>query len=439
GNKANLFYEQGQLIGSVISSYETKYMEGKQVEQNAEEWWKAVYSTTNALINDFVDKPEDIATVSFSGQMMGCLCVDSDGNAIRNAIIWADQRAEKQSAKIEKHISQKDFYNIVGHKNTASYGIQKMMWIRDNEPEVYNKTYKFLNAKDFIVSRLTGKFYTDYSDGNSTGCFDLKKLKWSDELIGYAEIDKSKLPELKPSTFIAGGVTKYASQLTGLVEGTPVVLGAGDGVTASVGAGSVTPGRTYCSIGTSAWITTTSQKPVFDEHMRTVTWAHAVPGLYAPNGTMQTAGGAVQWLKNEICKIEIKKAENKGNSVYDYINKEVEKAPAGSNGIYFLPYLLGERSPRWDSEAKGAFIGITAENKRQDMIRSVFEGVTFNLSIILDALRKNITIEELVVVGGGAKSKVWSQIMADIFDVDINIPEVLEEASSMGAAVIGCV
>src|SRR5699024_1540156 len=182
--------------GSFVSKYETYYIGNNYVEQNAESWWEAICKTTQNLIKDFKINGNDIAVVSFSGQMMGCLCVDINGNPLRHSIIWADQRAQKQALHIEKNISQEEFYSIVGHKNTPSYGIQKLMWIKDNEPEIYEKTYKMLNAKDFIVSRLTGNFYTDYSDGNSTGCFDLKNLKWSDKIIEYSGIDKDKLPEL---------------------------------------------------------------------------------------------------------------------------------------------------------------------------------------------------------------------------------------------------
>jgi xylulokinase len=437
GNKATLFSEDGALIGSEISSYDTQYFNGTWVEQDAEDWWKAVCITSKKLIESLGISPSNIAVVSFSGQMMGCLCVDQSGNPLRKSIIWADQRAQKQVAQIEEHISQKDFYHIVGHRNTASYGIQKLMWIRDNQPDIYEQTYKTLNAKDFIVQRLTGNFYTDYSDGNSNGCFDLVNLKWSDEIIQYAGIDPDKLPELKPSTFVAGYVTKNAAEATGLAEGTPVVLGAGDGVTASVGAGSISPGKTYCSIGTSAWITTASEKPIFDEDMRTVTWAHIVPGLYAPNGTMQTAGGAYSWLKNTICNYEIHQAELNGKSPYDYMNEQIEKSPVGSNGIIFLPYLLGERAPRWDANAKGAFIGLKSENQRGDLLRSVLEGVTMNLSIILEILRKQVNIEKMLVIGGGAKGAEWRQIMADIYNVNVLAPTVLEEAGSMGAAVTG--
>ncbi|MDO4522106.1 MAG: xylulokinase [Eubacteriales bacterium] len=437
GNKASLFTVDGRLVGSQVYAYDVHYFNGTWAEQDANDWWNAVCITSRHLIESTGIDPVEIGAVSFSGQMMGCLCVDKNGRPLRKSIIWADQRAQKQAAQIEEKISQKDFYHIVGHRNSASYGVQKLLWIKENEPEIYEQTYKTLNAKDYIVFKLTGKFYTEYSDANSMTCFDINSLKWSEEIIEYAGIDPDKLPEVKPSTFVAGPVTEEAAKATGLAAGTPVVLGAGDGVTANVGAGSIRPGKTYCCMGTSAWITTTTEKPIFDPYMRSVTWAHAVPGLYAPNGTMQTAGGSYSWLKNTICRFETYQAAQQNCSPYDLINEEIAKSPAGANGVLFLPYLLGERAPRWNAEAKGAFLGLKAETTRNDMLRSVLEGVALNLAIVLDILKSHVNIEEIMVVGGGAKGAVWRQIMADIYNTRITVPTVLEEAGSMGAAVIG--
>lgn len=437
GNKATLFSEDGRLIKSEVFSYDAHYFNDTWVEQNADDWWNAVCRTSSSLIQSTGVDPGEIGAISFSGQMMGCLCVDRNGTPLRPLIIWADQRAQKQVAQIEEHISQQDFYHIVGHRNTASYGIQKLMWVRDNEPEIYEQTYKTLNAKDYIVFKLTGKFYTEPSDANSVACFDLKTFQWSEEILKITGIDPDKLPQIKPSTFVAGGVTKEAARATGLAEGTPVVMGGGDGVVANIGCGSISPGKTYCCMGTSAWITTTAEKPIFDEQMRTVTWAHVIPGMYAPNGTMQYAGGAYNWLKNTVCSMESYKAKEEGTSPYTYMNEQIEKSTVGANGLIFLPYLLGERAPRWNPDAKGAWIGIKPETTRGDLLRSVLEGVTMNLSICLDILRTQMDIKEITVVGGGAKGAVWRQIMADIYNARIKVPSLLEEGSSMGAAVIG--
>lgn len=437
GNKATLFSEDGRLIKSEVFSYDAHYFNDTWVEQNADDWWNAVCRTSSSLIQSTGVDPGEIGAISFSGQMMGCLCVDRNGTPLRPSIIWADQRAQKQVAQIEEHISQQDFYHIVGHRNTASYGIQKLMRVRDNEPEIYEQTYKTLNAKDYIVFKLTGKFYTEPSDANSVACFDLKTFQWSEEILKITGIDPDKLPQIKPSTFVAGGVTKEAARATGLAEGTPVVMGGGDGVVANIGCGSISPGKTYCCMGTSAWITTTAEKPIFDAQMRTVTWAHVIPGMYAPNGTMQYAGGAYNWLKNTVCSMESYKAKEEGTSPYTYMNEQIEKSTVGANGLIFLPYLLGERAPRWNPDAKGAWIGIKPETTRGDLLRSVLEGVTMNLSICLDILRTQMDIKEITVVGGGAKGAVWRQIMADIYNARIKVPSLLEEGSSMGAAVIG--
>lgn len=437
GDKATLFAEDGRLICSYTKGYDTHYFNGNWAEQNADDWWDAVCVTTGKLISEAKIDPEDIAVVSFSGQMMGCLCVDKEGTPLRPSIIWADMRAVKESAKLEEEISQQEFYGIVGHRNTPSYGIQKLMWVKENEPEIYAATYKMLNAKDYIGFKLTGFFYTDYSDANSCGCFDIVNLCWSERILQAAGIDPDKMPKCKPSTYVGGYVTEEAAKLTGLAEGTPVVLGAGDGVTANVGTGSIEPGKTYCCLGTSAWVTTTSEKPVFDEDMRIVNWVHAVPGYYAPNGTMQAAGASYNWAKEQICKWEKNQAKIDNTSPYLFMNEEVQRSEPGANGLYFLPYLVGERAPRWNPDAKGAFVGLKAENTRGDILRSVLEGITFNLAICLDIMRKYIPIEELTVVGGGAKGDVWQQILADVFQTKIQVPEMLEEGGSMGAAVIG--
>ncbi len=436
GNKATLFSEDGRLIAAEVHAYDTQYFNDTWVEQDADQWWQAVCNTTRKILQETAVLAEDIVGVSFSGQMMGCLCVDRNGNPLRNSIIWADQRAVKQAEQLESKISQQNFFSHTGHRNTPSYGMQKLMWVRDNEPEIYEKTYKVLNAKDYIVFRLTGKFYTEPSDANSMACFDLDNLCWSEMLLEHAGLDGDKLPEIKPSTFVAGNVTDEAAEATGLCVNTKVVLGGGDGLVANIGCGSIAPGKTYCCMGTSAWIATTSEKPIYDPEMRIITWAHVVPGLYSPNGTMQYAGGSYSWLKNTICKDECARAAKEGVSPFVYMDKQIAQSSIGSNGVTFLPYLLGERAPRWDANAKGAWIGLKPENSRGDILRSVLEGVTMNLSICLDVLRKQVAIDEVLVIGGGAKGAIWRQMMADIYNTTIKVPSHLEEASSMGAAVI---
>ena len=436
GDKATLFSVDGMLVDSRTRSYPLYQNSLLLAEQDPDDWWKAVCDTTKELIKATGILPGEIEAVSFSGQMMGCLPVDGRGRPLRRSIIWADRRAQAQSDRLSEEIKAKDFYNIVGHRNTASYGVQKTMWVRDNEPEVYDEARYFLNAKDYIVFRLTGRFATDPSDANSMGCFDLKKLDWSEEILNAAGIDIDRLPQIVPSTECIGNVTDEASLETGLSVKTKVIMGAGDGVAANVGAGSIAPGKAYCCLGTSAWVASTSVEPVLDPEMRIVCWAHAVPGLYSPNGTMQYACGSYSWFKNVIGVSETEEAGRLGISPYELLNSEAEKSMPGADGVIFLPYLMGERAPRWNPLAKGAYLGLTAATSRNDLVRATLEGISANLSLCLDILNRNGDIAEMTVIGGGARGEIWCRILADLFDMPVRVPVSLEEAGSMGAALI---
>ena len=433
GNKATLFDAQGTLLGSRTSAYDTHYFNNNWAEQDAADWWRAVCRSSRQLLQD-VDAG-DIAGVAVSGQMMGCLPVDARGEPLRPSMIYCDQRATAEAERLRERIGPKAFYAIVGHRISASYSIEKLMWLKANEPDVYAKTAHVLNAKDYVNFRLTGQIATDYSDASGTNAFDLNTFQWSQEVLDAAEIDPAMLPETKPSTAVVGTVTAAAAEATGLRAGTPVAVGGGDGSCAAVGVGCIRPGTAYGYVGSSSWIALTADKPIVDEQMRTMNWAHVVPGCLHPAGTMQTAGSAYQWLKNEVCVAETREAERRGVSPYHVIDERIAESPPGANGLIFLPYLLGERTPRWNPNARGAFIGLTLAHKREDLLRAVLEGVTLNLGIIVDIFHQHVPFHTVTVIGGGAKSGAWRQMMADIFDCRIQKPTVLEEATSMGAAV----
>ncbi|MFW5980913.1 MAG: xylulokinase, partial [Halanaerobiaceae bacterium] len=328
-------------------------------------------------------------------------------------------------------------YIITGHRLSASYSGSKIKWIMNNEKDIYRQTYKFLQPKDYIIAKLTGCFATDYSDASGTNLLDLKKLKWSEEIIDTLKLDYEKLPELKKSIDIAGTLKKDAAKALNLPQDIPVVIGAGDGVTASVGAGAVSRGKLYNYLGSSSWIALAADTPVYDEEKKTFNWVHAVPEMYVPCGTMQSAGASYTWLRDNIAWMENGSAENLNMETYDLMNLQVEKSSPGSGKLLFLPYLMGERSPHWNPRARGAFIGLSMNNNRTDIMRAVMEGVTFNLKIILDSFEKEFDFEEMRVIGGGAESKIWRQIMANIFRKKILKVKMLREAPSLGAAIIG--
>lgn len=440
GDKATLFTAEGKIVGNVTVPYPL-YAEDKQAEQDADDWWNAVCTGTKALLEKNGVQGDEVLAVSFSGQMMGCLPVDGNGRPLRRALIWADRRADEQSFRLREKLDDDRFYSITCHRNIPSYGIQKAMWIKEHEPDIYENTYKFLNAKDYIVLHLTGKFCTDVSDANGMDCLDLKKLNWSEEILSASGISPDKLPQVLPSTALVGCVTGQAALETGLSENTRVVMGAGDGVAANVGAGSVAPGKVYCCLGTSAWVAGTSEKPLFDPERRVVCWAHAVPGMYSPNATMQYAGGCYSWLKSTVCTAEILEAEKKGISPYELMNDEILAAEPGAGGLVFLPHLMGERAPRWNNDAKGVLFGLRGDTVRGQILRSVVEGVCVNLGLCFDILKEELHPDYLTLIGGAARSAVWRDTLADVTGVTVQVPDMLEEANSLGAAVIagvGC-
>jgi len=435
GNKATLFTLDGRLLASHTCTYPTQYFNGNWAEQNPDDWWRAICTSTRRLLARI--DPADIACVALSGQMMGCTPIDRQGNALRPSILYCEQRAEAQAQRLLEQIDPADFYRIVGHRVSASYSLEKLMWIKDNEPDVFGQTFKSLCAKDYINLRLTGHWATDYSDASGTNAFALNTFHWSERVLDLAGIDPALFPEARPSTDILGTVTAEAAKATGLKAGTPVAVGGGDGSAAGVGVGSIRPGIAYNYLGSSSWIALTVERPIVDPQMRTMNWAHCVPGYLHPSGTMQAAGASYHWLKETICTAETQEADREGVDVYEIINRQIERSAPGANGVIFLPYMLGERTPRWNPKAKGAFIGLSLATRREDMLRAVMEGITMNLGIIVDIFRQHVPIDTITVIGGGAKGAVWRQMMADIYDCRIEKLNVLEEATSMGAAVIG--
>ena len=437
GNKATLYTLDGKLVASRTVAYDTHFFNGNWAEQDPDDWWRAVCDSTRALLAAAKADPAEIGVVTLSGQMMGCTPGDREGRALRPSILYCDQRAVGQAQQIQSQIDLADFYRIVGHRISPSYSLEKLMWIRDCEPQVYAQTSKTLCAKDYINFHLTGRMATDYSDASGTNAFDLNTFRWSDEILGIAGVDGGMFPECLPSTAMLGTVTGKAAAATGLKLGTPVAVGGGDGSCAGVGVGSVRAGAAYNYLGSSSWIALTVEKPIVDSQMRTMNWAHCVPGFLHPSGTMQTAGSSHQWLKNTLCHPEVQAAGPLGTSPYALIDEAIQRSSPGANGLIFLPYMLGERTPWWNPNARGTLIGLNLASRREDILRAVLEGITMNLGIIVNIFRQHVPIDSITVIGGGAKSALWRQMMADVYGCRVQSLNFLEEATSMGAAVIG--
>lgn len=438
GDKATLYDEEGALVGSAFASYETLSPRPGWVEQSPHEWWRAVCETTRHLLHDKEVGPAEVVAVSFSGQMMGATPVDREVSPLRDAIIWADQRAVSQAANVAEKLGPRRVYTVTGHRLSASYSGAKMLWVKEAEPGIYKATCKFLNAKDFLVAKLTGSFVTDRSDASGTNLYDLRQGGWSCELVDAFGVEADKLPRICEATDVVGEVSRSAEAETGLRRGTPVVVGGGDGSSAAVGAGAVREGIAYGVIGSSSWVALATAEPIYDPEMRTFSFAHLVPGMFVPCGTMQAAGISYKFARDLFAQSEKVMAEGLGIPAYEIMDQEVAKSPPGARGLVFLPYLMGERSPRWDPDARGAFIGLTAEHRRPDLMRAVLEGVALNLRVILGTFRREgAAIGGLRVIGGGARSAVWNQVMADIFHVPVYRLAMDVEATSMGAAIAG--
>ncbi|MGB1289216.1 MAG: xylulokinase, partial [Aggregatilineales bacterium] len=290
GNKATLYDRDGQLINSSFYAYETEYAHTGWAEQNPEDWWQAICVSTKQLLKQATVRGDDIACITFSGQMMGCVPLDKNARPLRKAIIWADQRATVQEAWLRERVDAAALYRITGHRLSASYSLPKMLWLRDNQPDIYNETYKFVHAKDAMVARLTGNFVTDPSDASSMNLYDLLENRWSGEIMEAAGIDEAQLPEIRLSTDVVGAVLPEIAEEVGVAAGTPVVIGGGDGACAAAGAGVVTEGAAYNYVGSSSWIAISTPEPIYDPEYRTFTFGHVVPGMVMPTGTMQAAG-----------------------------------------------------------------------------------------------------------------------------------------------------
>jgi len=430
GNKATLFDEHGKLVASALETYPTQYDRPGWVEQDPESWWEAVCRASASVMEKAGIGKSSIAAMSFSGHMMGCVPVDEQGTALRRAIIWADTRSTEQVSTLLSAMSPKEIYRITGTRPNPNYTLEKIMWVRDHEPEIYRRTRYVLQSKDYIVARLTGRFATDYSDASATNAFDLSAKAWSDGLLDAAGIPKSLFPEALPSATVIGPVV--SSDGVDL-SGVPVVLGGGDGACATVGAGVIRANEGYNYFGSSSWIAIATGEPVFDPGMRTFNLCHLEPTLYMPVGTMQSAGGSYDWIREVLVPEELGKTPDEA---YAHLNRWAAASPAGANGALFLPYLIGERSPRWNEDARGAFIGLARSHGVGDLVRAVLEGVAFNLRVIFDALtEQGAELRSLRMIGGGIRNAVLCQALADMLGIPIERLESGEFATSLGAAV----
>lgn len=433
GDKASLHHDDGRLVASVAIPYPARFAAGGVAEQNPEHWWDAVVAATRDLLASTGTPASQVAGLVVSGQMMGAVLLDADGEPARPAIIWADTRSGAQQRELESALGAEHAYRLLGHRLNPTYSVSKIMWVRDNEPDVWQRVRRVCVAKDFIVLRLTGRLATDRSDASGTNAYDQRAGTWSAEVLAAARLDPALFPEILESTTVAGALTSSAAAALGLAAGTPVVMGGGDGPMAAVGSGIVSPeDGAYVCLGTSSWISFAADEPLPDPRMRTFTFDNVVPRSFVPTATMQAGGASVQWIAEALSP----------DPARPDTGRLTAEAAAGvdTEELYFLPYLLGERSPIWDPNARGAFIGLGRHHTRAHLMRAVLEGTAFNLLTCIQAFRESgAVIEGMDAVGGGAQSDVYLAVLADVWGIPVRRRTVVGEANSLGAAVTAAV
>ena len=395
-------------------------------EQRPENWWDAAQHAVRGVLREAKISGRDVRGIALSGQMHGLVILDESGNVIRPSLIWCDQRSQAQVDAVNDSVGKDTVLACTANPVLTGFTLPKLLWVRDNEPAHFKRVRKVLLPKDFVRYKLTGEFASDVSDASGTALFNVVERRWSFELADRLGIDKSMLPAVFESVDVSGKVSSSAAAVTGLAEGTPVFAGAGDQAASAVGNGIVEAGVVSFTIGTSGVVFAHMESPEYDPQGRVHSFCHAVRGAWHVMGVTQGAGLSLQWFRNQLAPGED----------YDSLTLEAASAEPGAQGLYWLPYLMGERTPHLDASARGGWVGLTAKHTRADLIRSLIEGVSYSLKDCLDIIEgMGVAVRSVRASGGGARSRFWRQLLADIFGKPVAILET-EEGSAYGAALL---
>lgn len=439
GTKTVLFDQLGNTVASHTVEYPMYQPKNGWAEQDPADWWKATVTTVKAVVTEGGVSNEDIVGIGISGQMHGLVMLDEENQIIRNSIIWCDQRTAEECEDIEQLVGRERLIQITANPALTGFTASKIMWVKKHEPENYAKCRHILLPKDYVRFMLTGEYATEVSDASGMQLLDVGKRCWSDEVLEKLEIDKSYLGKVYESPEITGYVTDEIAILTGLKVGTPVVGGAGDNAAAAVGTGTVAPGAAFTTIGTSGVVYAHTKNMAIDPKGRVHTFCCAVPGEWHVMGVTQGAGLSLKWFRDNFCQDIIAEAKEKGIDPYDITNVMAEKAGISARRLLFLPYLMGERTPHLDPNARGAFVGLSAIHERGDMIRAIMEGVTYSLKDCLSVLEEmGVRPDNMLACGGGARSDLWRQMMADVYGMNVSTVD-SKEGPALGVAILAMV
>ena len=438
GCKALLVAADGAIIATATTSYPLLTPRPLWSEQAPAQWWAATIASIRTVLNVAGIDPAQVAAVGLTGQMHGLVLLNQKGGVLRNAILWNDQRSGAQCEAITRRLGLKRIIDITGKPLLPNFTAPKILWVREHEPQIFRAAATMLLPKDFLRYRLTGALATDVADASGTSLFDVGKRRWSQEILDALDVPHTWLGEVSESPMASSTINKLAAEACGLVEGTPVVAGAGDQAAEAVGCGIVADGQVSVTIGTSGVVFRATDTFRPDPEGRVHAYCHAAPGLWHVMGVMLSAGGSLRWYRQTLGQTETDEGRRRGIDPYDLLLEAAAEVEPGSEGLLFLPYLSGERTPHADPQARGAFVGLTLRHDKPHMTRAVVEGVTFGLKDALElvlgcggpAARAPVRVS-----GGGATSGFWRQLMADIFDQEV-VTVNATQGAAFGAALL---
>lgn len=432
--KVAVFDRQGQVLASASGDYPVYYPREGWAEQDPEEWWSAVCGAVRQVLKKADVRPEEIAGVGIDGQSWSAIAIDKDGKVLTNTPIWMDTRAQSICDRLNEDIGADEIFRVAGNSLQPSYTTAKILWYKENLPEVYRKTHKILQSNSYIAFKLTGQISQDLSQGYGLHCFDMRTGQWDEEMCKKLGIPREFLPEIVPSDQIIGTVTKKAAEESGLAEGTPVAAGGLDATCGTLGAGVIHAGETQEQGGQAGGMSICMEQ--YQADPRLILGFHVIPGKWLLQGGTTGGGGVMRWFEREFADYERLMKEQTGVSSLDQLNEIAEKVDPGCDGLVFLPYMAGERSPIWDPHAKGVFYGLDFSKTKGHMVRACMEGVAFSLRHNLETAEKaGAEADILRAMGGSANSLLWTQIKSDITGKAMAVPA-SDTATTLGAALL---
>jgi xylulokinase len=430
GSRALLVDAKGEVRAGVTAAHEDMRMERPLwAEQRPENWWDAAVQAIRGVMAQAGITGSDVKGIGLSGQMHGLVLLDAADHVIRPSLIWCDQRSQPQVDAINAKIGRENVLRYIANPVLTGFTLPKLLWVRDHEPRNFERARKMLLPKDYVRFRLTGEYASEVSDASGTAVFDVVNRRWSNEMMDGLGLDRGLLPVCHESSDVTGKITAAIAELTGLKAGTPVAGGGGDQASSAVGNGIVEPGIVSCTLGTSGVVFAHMEKVAYDPAGRVHTFCHAVRGLWHVMGVTQGAGLSLQWFRNQLAPA----------MDYDALTAEAAAATAGAQGLFWLPYLMGERTPHLDATARGGWVGLTAKHTRADLVRAVIEGVSYSQRDCLDIIESlGVEVSSVRASGGGAKSLFWRQLLADILGKRL-VTLATQEGSAYGAALLALV